>query len=97
MGCTVRPTTGRPHYEADELRLLPGDAVVVVSEGLVQARSSADVRFGDAGVLDQLLDQRRRPLESVVQAVTRAARSHAGLGLTPDAVVAFALRFSRED
>jgi stage II sporulation SpoE-like protein/GAF domain-containing protein len=88
---------GRPHYEADELRLLPGDALIVVNEGLIQARSSADVRFGDTGVLEQLLDQRHRSLESVVQAVTHAARSHAGLGVTPDPVVAFALRFSRED
>ena len=96
-GPALGATSGRPHYEADELRLLPGDAVVVVNEGLVQACSSADMRFGDAGVLEQLLDQRHRPLESVVQAVTHAARSHAGLGVTPDAVLAFALRFSRED
>ena len=95
-GPALGAASGHPHYEEAELRLLPGDAVVVVNESLVRTCSSSDVPFGEAGVLEQLLDQRHNPLETVVQALAQAARSHAGLGVTPDVVVAFALRFTRE-
>ncbi|HEY6193497.1 MAG TPA: SpoIIE family protein phosphatase [Candidatus Eisenbacteria bacterium] len=96
-GPALGAVTGSPPYEEATLRLLPGDAVVVVNEGVLRSRSGAAVRFGEAGVLEQLLDHRRRPLDGLVEALAAAARSHAGLGATPDDAVVFAIRFKRED
>ena len=96
-GPALGTVTGTAHYDEAEVRLLPGDALVVVNEGLLLTRSSANVPLGEAGVREQLLELRHRPLEAVVQALAQAARSHAGLGVTPDVVVAFAARFTRED
>ena len=96
-GPALGAVAGSPPYEEATLRLLPGDAVVVVNEGVLRSRSGAGVRFGEAGVLEQLLDHRRRPLDGLVEALAAAARSHSGLGATPDDAVVFALRFTRED
>lgn len=84
-------------YEEAQMRLLPGDAVVVVNDGLLMSSTATGQAFGDAGVLEQLQGHRRRPLESVVEALTSAARSHARVGMTAGDFVAFALRFTREN
>jgi hypothetical protein len=70
---------------------------VVVNDGLLMSSTATGQAFGDAGVLEQLQGHRRRPLESVVEALTSAARSHARVGMTAGDFVAFALRFTREN
>jgi len=87
---------GAVRYDETEVRLLSGDAIVIVNEPVRSATSAAGRPFGDTGVLEQILEHRRRPLETLVQALTGAARAHSGLGVTSGELLAFAVRFSRE-
>lgn len=88
--------SGPSSYEAASMRMLAGDAVVVVSDGLLNAASATGATFGEAGVLDHIHDLRRRPLPELVAALTEAARQHSELAAPVDDLVALALRFSRD-
>jgi len=87
---------GHVVYRQATLRLLPGDALVVVSDGILQSCSASGEPFGDARVLEQLQELRRRPLAVMVEGLTEASRQHAELASPVDDLVALALRFTRD-
>jgi serine phosphatase RsbU (regulator of sigma subunit) len=84
-------------YREDRLRLLPGDAVVAVSDGLLDSANAAGVSFGEGRVEDLLNENRRQPLDQIVDLLCEEARRFAR-GIQPvDDIVGLALRFSREE
>jgi len=87
---------GPASYEHAAVRMLPGDTLLVVSDGLLNAASASGIAFGETGVLDQLHDLRRRPLTTLVGSLVEAARQHAELAAPVDDLVALALRFTRD-
>ena len=67
-----------------------------MSDGILQSCSASGEPFGDARVLEQLQELRRRPLAVLVEGLTEASRQHAELASPVDDLVALALRFSRD-
>lgn len=84
-------------YEQESLRLLPGDTVLAVSDGVFTARNNADRELGATSVLDVAEEQRSAPLERMAAAVCEAAARHAAHARPIDDLAALALRFTRED
>ena len=80
-----------------------GDPAGISPELLARLLAEADIRplakfviFGDARVLEQLQELRRRPLAVLVEGLTEASRQHAELASPVDDLVALALRFTRD-
>ena len=94
------PPAGVPldgHYMEDRVRLLPGDAVVVVSDGVLGALSASGAAFGVERVEDLLHEHHRQPLDHLVRLLCDEALRFGGIAHPVDDLVALALRFSRED
>jgi len=83
-------------YEEDRLRLLPGDTIVVMSDGLLDARSAHGAAYDIGHVEDLLHENRRRPLEQIVRRLCEDALAFGGIAEPVDDMVALAIRFSRE-
>jgi serine phosphatase RsbU (regulator of sigma subunit) len=79
------------------LRLLPGDVVVAVSDGLLQAQDATGQPFGFERLSELLSEQRRQPLDRMVETICRAALDFTGHPRPPDDVLVFALRYSRDE
>ncbi|HTK31530.1 MAG TPA: GAF domain-containing SpoIIE family protein phosphatase [Candidatus Saccharimonadaceae bacterium] len=80
-------------YAEENVRMLPGDVLVVVSDGVLEARDGAGRRFGEY-VLAELLDESRHvPVERLVERILDAALAHVGRGRPAEELVALALRF----
>jgi len=83
-------------FEPSELRLQPGDLLVLCSDGVEEARSKEGLGFGIDGVKD--LVQRHGdpslPLLSLVRLMLDEVLDHVGGELRDDAMVV-ALRFTR--
>jgi len=84
-------------YEQESLRLLPGDTLIAVSDGVLTARNHADRELGAMAVLDVAAEQRNASLDKLVDAICAAAASHAAHARPIDDLAALALRFTRED
>jgi hypothetical protein len=90
-------TEGGPfEYSEAILRMLPGDTLVALSDGVLEAQTAAGDPFGEARALEQLCRSRRPSLTELVRDVTDAARAHSKLTLPVDDLVAIALRFTRD-
>lgn len=89
--------TGRTprDYEETKLRLLFGDALLVVSDGLLLATSLAGRSFGEEAILDHLHEHWPGSIEGLAQGLTEAACGHTGFTVPPDDVLALVLRYSR--
>jgi hypothetical protein len=83
-------------YRQTTVQLLPGDCVLAVTDGIVNAHNVAGEPFGWERVEALALEHRRHPLERLVSAVCDAARGHSGI-VPVDDLTALAVRFSRED
>jgi hypothetical protein len=82
-------------YEETSLRLLPGDGLLVVSDGMLHAMSHAGRRFGEESILGHLHDHWPGPIDALAHGLTEAACAHVGLAVPPDDVLALVLRYSR--
>jgi hypothetical protein len=85
-------------FECSEaiLRMLPGDTLVALSNGVLEAQTAAGEPFGEARALELLCRSRRPSLTGLVMDVTDAARMHSKLSQPVDDLVAVALRFTRD-
>jgi hypothetical protein len=82
-------------YEETSLRMLPGDALLVVSDGLLTVTSHAGRSWSEESILGHLHDHWPGPIDSLAHGLTEAACAHAGLAVPPDDVLALVLRYSR--
>ena len=89
--------TERHAYQEDRLRLLPGDAVVVVSDGVLGVVSANGATFGVERVEDLLHEYHRQPLDHLVRRVNDEALAFGGIAQPVDDLVVLGVRFSRED
>jgi sigma-B regulation protein RsbU (phosphoserine phosphatase) len=64
---------GRPYHEGREL-LVPGDLLVLFTDGVLEAPDDTGEEFGEARLLQALAGQRGRPLEAALGAVMEAVR-----------------------
>jgi sigma-B regulation protein RsbU (phosphoserine phosphatase) len=82
---------GYPYSEGSR-RLNPGDKVVMVTDGITEARSGGLDFFGPEGTREYVLSNYNLDLESIADGLLEASKKHAGGPLRDDAaIVAFAL------
>lgn len=81
-------------YRQERFRLLPGDLLVSVGEGVLSARDGTDLPFGAERLIELLLEQRHRPLEMLTVAVCDALREHGGREQPTRDCTVFAMRYS---
>lgn len=80
-------------YEEEVLRLLPGDTLVVVTDGILCEANAQGVPFGAERADESLSECRSLPLDGVTGALADAARRHAGRALPADDLLALAVRY----
>jgi hypothetical protein len=95
LGCGGPPLGALPaaRYEEESLRLLPGDVVLVASDGLLGARGLTDHSFGSEGLAELLASLRGMPLERLVDSVLAAAVDYSGRPVPIDDLTVLALRY----
>lgn len=84
-------------YEEERLRLLPGDLVTVVSDGVLEGRGTTDQPFGAARVAEIVDECRRQPLDHLCAAILDGAIRWSGRPVPIDDAVVFALRYTPGD
>jgi hypothetical protein len=94
VGGPIAGVVEAAEYHEQTLRLLPGDAVLAVSDGILGARDAAGMALGSPCVEELVLDQRRQPLDRVAEAVCRAALDHSAARVPVDDLMVFALRYA---
>jgi sigma-B regulation protein RsbU (phosphoserine phosphatase) len=101
-GVVQRLTSGGPpagaihHYpfEEEHGRLLPGDLILGVSNGVFRAEDYAGNEFGEARVLELLEERRRDPLDRLGAALCDAALAFGGRPGPVDDLVVLAVRYA---
>ena len=85
------------HYEEECLRLLPGDVVLVPSNGVISARGNADQPFGSERLFELLASLRLATLERLVENVLDTVIMYSGRPVPTDDLTVLALRFRPEE
>lgn len=74
-------------YSEAKRRLEPEDTVVVVTDGITEARPKSIELFGKDGIVSFLMRNRETPLDKIPTGLLEAARSHAEGDLKDDAAI----------
>jgi serine phosphatase RsbU (regulator of sigma subunit) len=77
-------------FEVRSYTVLPGDLIVVYTDGLVEARNAASEELGDRTVHRVAQMYRDQPVEKIADACVDAALQHASSRLQDDALVVVA-------
>lgn len=81
-------------WEEGSVRLLPGDSVIAVSQGVLSSTSPTGEAFGPDRLTELLQSMRRRPLDFLADAVCDAVLAHTGRPQPSSDLGVFAVRFS---
>jgi sigma-B regulation protein RsbU (phosphoserine phosphatase) len=74
-------------YAEAHLQLNPGDVLVMVTDGITEARSPNRDLFDKEGLIRYLSESNHTDLDSLAQGLVEEARSHADGNLQDDAAV----------
>jgi len=74
-------------YEQSSRRLDPGDIVVMVTDGITEARAPGIVLFGKERLIEFVRQRRNTTLDEITTGILKAATMHAGGQLQDDAAV----------
>lgn len=91
---TPRPSAEGRALDEESIRLLPGDAVVTVSESLLRAPGPDGRPLGLERLIEALDPLRHKSLDRIVRALCEEAVMKSGRPAPTDDVTAFALRFT---
>jgi hypothetical protein len=99
LGCGGPALGTQPsaRYEEERLRLLPGDIVLVASDGVLDARGTSDRPFGQSRLAELAAAARGLPLERLVENVIEAVIEYSGRPVPTDDLTILALRFRPGD
>jgi phosphoserine phosphatase RsbU/P len=75
-----------------ETTLAPGDALLLYSDGITEARSAQDDEFGEARLLETLRRHRHAEAPALVAAILQAVREFSGAGEQGDDITLVAAR-----
>lgn len=81
-------------YEEESFRMLPGDLLVAVSDGVLDARDPTDSPFGRAALEERVARQHRDSLERLVAGILEAAADHGRHTRPADDQVVLAVRYT---
>lgn len=84
-------------WDVEHVRLLPGDIVVAVSDGVLAAPNVTRQAFGDERVIETVSEFRRHPLDSLVNAVLDRVRAWTGRDVPTDDLSVLAVRYTAGD
>ncbi len=87
-------TSAQDKFEDEQVRLLPGDLIVAVSDGVLGARNVMGKTFGYERLTEYLVELRRQPLEMIVNDIVKAVRNWSGRPVPTDDVTVLAIRFT---
>lgn len=93
-GGAMAGQTAQPTYEEEQVRLLPGDVLVVVSDGVLASRNVMGLPFGEERVAEIAIEMRRHPLDSLVNAILEGVQAYSGRQTPTDDLSVFAVRFA---
>jgi phosphoserine phosphatase RsbU/P len=74
-------------YEENEIAVVPGDRVILMTDGITEASNARDEEFGDERVLHHLLENRHLPAAALQELLLEAVASFAGKPLQDDATL----------
>lgn len=83
-------------WDEEQVRLLPGDLLVVLSDGLLDARNVMNVPFGEDRVIEVAAEYRREPLDRLARALVDRVREYSGRPIPVDDLQVLVLRFAPE-
>ncbi len=82
----------RPSPVPRRLELEPGDLVLLMTDGVAEARSGTNEEFGEERALDMVRRERARPAADIVQRLLEAVRNHAGPDNVQDDMTAIVIK-----
>jgi PAS domain S-box-containing protein len=74
-------------YGQSSVDLAPEEILVMITDGITEARTSENIFFGRDGIIDFLAEKRSRSLDDIADGILDAATTHAGGRLQDDAAV----------
>jgi len=77
---------------AAPVALEPGDVVLLLTDGILEARSSEDVPFGTERMLEVVRDNRRRSAREITENLCHSVREFSGGGKLADDVTVVAIK-----
>lgn len=81
------------HYEVHSRRLNPGDLLLLYTDGVTEAMSSAGEQFGDSRLREFVQQEGCRRAKELLECLGRAVRAHAGPAAQSDDITALAVRY----
>ena len=84
-------------YEEERLRLLPGDLLLLASDGVLGARGASDQPFGAGRLAELVISLRGLPLERLAESVLETVIEFSGRPVPTDDLTILALRFHPGD
>jgi sigma-B regulation protein RsbU (phosphoserine phosphatase) len=81
-------------YVEESFRLLPGDLLVAVSDGVLDMRDPTDAPFGPRAVADLVAQHRRDALDRLIGCILGAVDEHARQAQPADDQVVLAIRYT---
>ncbi len=91
-GLVLGAVPGFP-YQSGALDLVPGDSLVVYTDGVTEAMDGKHALFGNGRLLDVCRDERRRYPKEMVEDIFAAVRTHAGDAPQSDDITILAVRY----
>ncbi|MGH2567326.1 MAG: PP2C family protein-serine/threonine phosphatase, partial [Bacteroidota bacterium] len=79
-------------YEQGEVSLNPGDVIVIYSDGITEAMNASDEQFSEQRVASFLPENQHEPPDTIIDNLTRAAKSHAGSSPQSDDMTVVVIR-----
>lgn len=83
-------------WDEEQVRMLPGDLVLVVSDALLDARNVMNAPFGEERVIEVATEFRREPLDRLAQAMIERVLAYSGRPVPVDDLQILAIRFAPE-
>jgi sigma-B regulation protein RsbU (phosphoserine phosphatase) len=83
-------------WDEEHLRMLGGDIVVAVSDGVLNAQNVTGQPYGDEQLIETVCEFRRHPLDVLVNEVIKTVRSWTGRELPTDDLSVLAVRYQPE-
>jgi hypothetical protein len=84
----------RALFEEEQVRLLPGDMVVIVSSGVLGARNVTGQPFGPERLYECIAERRRQELDTLAEGIVHAVVSWTGRPVPTDDLSVLAVRFA---
>jgi sigma-B regulation protein RsbU (phosphoserine phosphatase) len=84
-------------YEEETVGLLPGDCLVMYSDGISEAVNPDDVQFGEEGLLRVVSSSIHASAAGIIDAVVSAVRAHAGPAPQADDMTLVVIKRLRPD